>query len=106
MTSSVLSIPKAENIRWVLLGAPTYIAESSGGTFGTPGATFASDGKELAFGCEDRICVLDYSKASSSGIKLVTTAQNPEPLRMAWVSVSRVKYLLASVNGKLSLLKP
>jgi len=27
-------------------------------------------------------------------------------LRMAWVTVSKVKYLLASVNGKLSLLKP
>ena len=106
MTASALSIPKAENIRWVLLGAPTYISQSSGGTFGTPGAAFASDGKELAFGCEDRICILDYSKASPSGIKLVTTAQNPEPLRMAWVTVSRVKYLLASVNGKLSLLKP
>lgn len=106
MTASALSVPKAENIRWALLGAPTYISQSAGGAFGNPGAALVSDGKQIAFACEDRICVLDYAKASSGGIKLVTTAQNPEQLRMAWVTVSKVKYLLASVNGKLSLLKP
>jgi len=106
LTASTLSVPKAENIRWVLLGAPTYISQTSSSSFGNPGAAFVSDGKNLAFGCEERICVLDYSKADPSGVQLVTTAQNPEPLRMAWVTVSKVKYLLASVNGKLSLLKP
>ena len=106
MTASALTVPKAENIRWELLGAPTYISQTSSGTFGSPAASMTSDGKQLAFACEDRICVLDYSKASPAGIKLVTTAQNPEPMRMAWVTVSKVKYLLTSVNGKLSLLKP
>ena len=106
MTASALTIPKAENIRWALLGAPANISQTSGGTFGTPGANIVSDGKQLAFECEGRLCLLDYSKASPAGIKLVTTAQNPEPLRMAWVTVSKIKYLVASVNGKLSLLKP
>ena len=106
MTASALTVPKAENIRWVLLGAPAYISQTSGGTFGAPGANIFSDGKQLAFECEGRICSFDYSKSSPAGIKLVTTAQSPEPLRMAWVTVSKVKYLLASVNGKLSLLKP
>jgi hypothetical protein len=106
LTASVLTVPKAENIRWALLGAPANILQTSGGTFGTPGAHIVSDGKQLAFECEGRICFFDYSKAGPAGIKLVTTAQNPEPLRMAWVTVSKVKYLLASVNGKLSLLKP
>jgi Fibronectin type III domain len=106
MTATALTVPKAENIRWALLGAPAYISQTSGGAFGTPGANIVSDGKQLAFECEARICVFDYSKASPAGIKLVTTAQNPEPLRMGWVTVSKVKYLLASVNGKLSLLKP
>ena len=49
---------------------------------------------------------MDYSKNGVNAIKLVSSAQNPDQLRMAWVTVSKIKYLLASVNGKLSLLKP
>ena len=49
MTASSLTIPKAENIRWALLGAPANISQTSGGTFGTPGANIVSDGKQLAF---------------------------------------------------------
>lgn len=106
MSASALTVPEAENIRWALLSAPANISQTSGGSFGTPGANIVSDGKQLAFECEGRICLFEYSKASPAGIKLVTTAQSPEPLRMAWVTVSKDKYLLASVNGKLSLLKP
>ena len=106
MTSSVLTLPHADHIRWALLNAPTYISQSATDSYGTPDASLASDGKELVFSCQERICAMDYSKNGVNAIKLVSSAQNPDQLRMAWVTVSKIKYLLASVNGKLSLLKP
>jgi hypothetical protein len=54
------------------------------------------------------LCALDTSKKDlgQAAIRLVSSTQGSEPTQSAWVTVNKVKYLLATINGKLALLKP
>jgi hypothetical protein len=67
-----------------------------------------TDGKTIIFNCQDRLCALDTSKKDlgQTAIRLVSSTQGSEPTQSAWVNVNKIKYLLATVNGKLALLKP
>ena len=72
--------------------------------YGAPGKFLNTDGSLIAFNCQQRLCVLDSVRAVST-IKLVTSEQNPDGLSSAWVTVDRVKYLIAGVKGQLSMFR-
>ena len=108
LAASSASAPKANQIRWASLNNPTKISRLTTENFGTPGKYLATDGKTIIFNCQDRLCALDTSKKDlgQSAIRLVSSTQGSEPTQSAWVTVNKVKHLLATVNGKLALLKP
>ena len=108
LAASSATAPKANQIRWATLNNPTKISRLTTENFGTPGKYLATDGKTIIFNCQDRLCALDTSKKDlgQSAIRLVSSTQGSEPSQSAWVTVNKVKHLLATVNGKLSLLKP
>ncbi|MSO42815.1 MAG: fibronectin type III domain-containing protein [Candidatus Planktophila sp.] len=108
LATSVTSFPKPDQIRWVMLSAPLNISKMTTENFGTPGAYLSIDGKTIVFNCQERLCALDTSKSDigQSAIRLVRSSQSVEPTQSAWVSVNKVKYLLATVSNKLALLKP
>ena len=108
LSTSMTSFPKPDQIRWAMLSAPQVISKMTTENFGSPGAYLSIDGKIIVFNCQDRLCALDTSKreAGQSAIRLVRSSQNAEPTQSAWVRVNNVKYLLATVNTKLALLKP
>lgn len=108
LASSLVSSPKPDQIRWALLSEPTNIKSSTTESFGTPGEHLLLDGKTIVFGCQERLCSLDTSKITlgQSSIRLITNTQASEKTQSTWVTVNKVKYLLASVGGKLVLLKP
>jgi hypothetical protein len=90
------------------LSNPTKISRVTTENFGTPGKYLATDGKTIIFNCQDRLCAIDTSKKDlgQSAIRLVSSTQGPEPTQSAWVTVNKVKFVLATINGKLALLKP
>jgi hypothetical protein len=108
LAASSASAPKANQLRWASLSNPTKISKATTESFGTPGKYLATDGKTIIFNCQDRLCALDTSKKDlgQSAIRLVSSTQGPEPTQSAWVTVNKVKYVLATINGKLALLKP
>jgi hypothetical protein len=72
--------------------------------FGKPGKFLATDGSMIAFNCEKRLCALDTSK-SQAKISFVAASENPDGISSTWVVVNRVKYLVAGINGQLSMLR-
>ena len=108
LAASTATAPKPNQVRWALLSDPTKISRLTTENFGTPGEFLATDGKTIIFNCQERLCALDTSKKDlgQSAIRLVSSTQGSEPTQSAWVTVNKVKLLLATVNGKLALLKP
>lgn len=108
LATSMASFPKPNQIRWAMLSAPLDISYITTEDFGAPGPYLSIDGKIIVFNCQERLCALDTSKKESgqSAIRLVRSAQSTEPTQSAWVSINKVKYLLATVSNKLALLKP
>jgi hypothetical protein len=108
LAASAATAPKPNQVRWALLSDSTKISRLTTENFGTPGEFMATDGKTIIFNCQERLCALDTSKKDlgQAAIRLVSSTQGSEPTQSAWVTVNKVKYLLATINGKLALLKP
>ena len=108
LAASTATAPKPNQVRWALLSDPTKISRLTTENFGTPGEYLATDGRTIIFNCQERLCALDTSKKDlgQSAIRLVSSTQGSEPTQSAWVTVNKIKYLLATINGKLALLKP
>jgi hypothetical protein len=108
LAASINSAPKPNQIRWTLLSDSTKISKITTENFGTPGQYLATDGKTIIFNCQERLCALDTSKKDlgQAAIRLVSSTQGSEPTQSAWVTVNKVKFVLATINGKLALLKP
>jgi hypothetical protein len=108
LAASAASAPKPDQIRWTWLKDSTKIYKLTTENFGTPDKYLATDGRTIIFNCQERLCALDTSKRDlgQSAIRLVSSTQGSEPTQSAWVTVNKVKYVLATINGKLALLKP
>ena len=108
LATSIDSFPKPNQIRWAMLSAPLKISKITTENFGTPGAYLSINRKTIVFNCQERLCALDTSKKDSGqdAIRLVSSTQIHEPTQSAWVTVNKVNYLIATVGGKLALLKP
>jgi hypothetical protein len=108
LASSSTTAPKPNQLRWALLSDPMEISKITTENFGTPSEFMTTDGKTIIFNCQERLCALDTSKKvlGQSAIRLVSSTQGSGPTQSAWVTVNKIKYLLATVNGKLALLKP
>lgn len=108
LAASAATAPKANQIRWAFLDNPIKVSKVTTENFGIPGEYITTDGKTIIFNCQERLCALDTSKKDlgQSAIRLVSSTQGSEPTQSAWVTVNKVKHLLATINGKLALLKP
>jgi hypothetical protein len=108
LASSSTTAPKPNQLRWALLSKPMEISKITTENFGTPGEFMTTDGKTIIFNCQERLCALNRGEKDlgQSAIRLVSSTQGSEPTQSAWVTVNKVRYLLATVNGKLALLQP
>ncbi|HEX7405555.1 MAG TPA: hypothetical protein VF307_06495 [Candidatus Nanopelagicaceae bacterium] len=107
LTATSISIPKPNQLRWVNLNAPTAIVTVNTGNFGAPTAPLSADNKTLAFGCEGRLCSLDLNAQSAKPkIKLISNPINLDRVQNVWVTVNKVRYAVATVAGKITLLRP
>jgi hypothetical protein len=108
LSTSTASFPKPNQIRWAMLSKPLEISKITTENFGTPGEHLATDGKTILFNCQDRLCAVDTTKKDlgQAAIRLIRSTQGSEPTQSAWVTVKKIKYVLATVSGKLALLKP
>jgi hypothetical protein len=108
LATSAATFPKPNQLRWALLSKPLEISKITTENFGTPGEYLSTDGRTILFNCQERLCSVDTTKKDlgQSAISLIRSTQGSEPTQSTWVIVNKIKYVLATVNGKLALLKP
>ena len=102
LTSSTLTLPRAEQIRWAYLSAPTVIKTLPTNGYGTPSKFLSSDGQTTIFNCQERLCALDIGKGTLS---LVTKEQNPDGFDSAWIVLNKIRYLVSGIDNQLLLLR-
>ena len=108
LATSTATFPKPNQLRWAFLSKPLEISKITTENFGTPGEYLSTDGKTILFNCQERLCAVDTTKKDQgqAAIGLIRSTQGSEPTQSTWVIVNKIKYVLATVNGKLALLKP
>jgi hypothetical protein len=108
LATSTATFPKPNQLRWAMLSNPLEISKITTENFGTPGEYLSTDGKIILFNCQERLCAVDTTKKDlgQAAIGLIRSTQGSEPTQSTWVIVNKVKYVLATVSGKLALLKP
>ena len=102
LTSSALTIPKAEKIRWTYLAAPNDVKTIATNGFGTPSKFLSSNGSTTVFNCQERLCALDIS---TNALSLVAKEQNIDGFDSAWIVLNKVRYLISGIDGKLVSLR-
>jgi hypothetical protein len=102
LTSSTLTLPKAEQIRWAYLAAPKVIKTLPTPGYGTPSKYLSSNGSITIFNCQDRLCAIDLSAQTLS---LVTKEQNADGFDSAWIVLKNARYLVAGIGNKLVSLR-
>jgi len=102
LTSSTLTLPRAEQIRWAYLSAPNVIKTLPTNGYGTPSKFLSSDGSTTIFNCQERLCAVDIGKSTLS---LVSKEQNPDGFDSAWIVLNKIRYLISGINNQLLLLR-
>lgn len=103
MTSSILTLPKAEQIRSAYLTQTPSFTTLPTTNYGTPGKFISSDGSTTAFNCFERLCALDVSKKT---ISLVARDQYADGIDSTWIVLNKVRYLIAGIGTQLISLRP
>jgi hypothetical protein len=102
LTSSGLTIPKAEKIRWTYLAEPNDVKTLATNGFGTPSKFLSSNGSTTVINCQERLCALDIS---TNALSLVAKEQNVDGFDSAWIVLNKVRYLISGIDGKLVSLR-
>ena len=102
MTSSAMTIPKAEKIRWTYLAAPNDVKTLATNGFGTPSKFLSSNGSTTVFNCQERLCALDIS---TNALSLVAKEQSVDGIDSAWIVLNKVRYLISGIDGMLVSLR-
>ena len=101
-TSSTLTLPKAEQIRWAYLAQPTVIKTLPTAGYGTPSKYLSSNGSTTIFNCEERLCALELSAQTLS---LVSKEQIVDGVDSAWIVLNSARYLVAGIGNQLVSLR-
>jgi len=105
LIASPATAPNPAKIRWSLVQNAPQSNVVTPENYGAPGKYLNTDGTATAFNCAQRLCVLDQSRKVPT-ISLVSAEQNDEGVSSAWIVIDRVRYLVAGVNGQLSMFRP
>ena len=105
LSATSVSLPGAASVHWEEITGSTPIKEITTELYGEPSQFISTDGSSIAFNCQFRLCAMDITK-NPAKISFVSTSENPDGISSTWVIVNRVKYLVAGVNGQLSMLRP
>ncbi len=99
------TLPKANQVRWANLTTNSEPKGAFTDGFGKPSKYISTDGNLLAFNCELRLCAIDTSKSEAKTL-FILASENPDGIRSTWALVKGVKYLIAGIDGQLSMLRP
>lgn len=105
LSGDSLSLPKAKTVKWLALNQGSVVTAVNPDALGTPSRYLSTDSSKIAFTCENRLCAIDKSKPAIKRV-FVAPYENPDGIDSTWVTVNRVKYLVAGIYGQLVMLRP
>ena len=105
LIASPATAPNPNRVRWSLVQNPPTQGVATTELYGAPSKYLNTDGSTIAFNCQLRLCILDSARAVPT-IKLVSSDQNADGIDSAWVTIDRVRYLIASYKGQLTAFRP
>ena len=103
--SDSLSLPDAKTIRWFSLNKSSEVSSINPEGLGKPSRYLSTDTSQIAFTCEKRLCAIDKSKSIPKRI-FISPYENPDGIDSTWVTVNRMKFLVAGIYGQLVMLRP
>jgi hypothetical protein len=106
LMASSTSLPKPVALRWISLGTETTTAIVKSATsdeFGLTDGPLVTDGSSLLFSCQERLCALNLKALPK--IALATQFQHGDDVEASWLVVGKTRYAIASVAGKVTLMK-
>lgn len=71
--------------------------------FGLTDGPLVTDGSSLLFSCQERLCALNLKALPK--IALATQFQHGDDVEASWLVVGKTRYAIASVAGKVTLMK-
>ena len=101
-TGTGASFPNPNQVRYQLLDAASF-TDVTTSEYGVPNSPIMMDEKSIIFGCQLRLCVLNRSDRL---VSLVSGGNVQEGSSSSWVTLNKIKYAVAGVSGKLTLLRP
>ena len=106
-SATALSMPDPTLVRTLNISNSSSVQVTSSSNFGTANKLMSSDSKTLMFNCLGRLCAIDYAKfpKGQTAISLASSWQSVEPIASAWITLNKVRYVVAGINGKVVLLK-
>lgn len=106
LTASSLTIPNPNQLRWVNLNNPSVMTTVTAEGFGAPTFPMSVDAKTMLFGCQNRLCAFDLvPQLSKPSIKFISSALDALRMQSNWVIINKDRFIVASIAGKLSLIK-
>jgi hypothetical protein len=102
LTASGFSIPNADQIAWGLITPISTSVSISAKNYGSPSAPISIGDKYVLFNCASRLCAINRS---SQSISLVSTKNFDTSARSEWMTLNKIRYVVTSSAGKLSLFK-
>jgi hypothetical protein len=75
----------------------------SSANYGKPNSPVSIDEKSILFSCQLRLCSVD--KADKK-ISLISSGSIQNEGQSNWITINKVRYAVAGISGKLTLLKP
>ncbi len=103
LASTGIALPNADQIRWATLTNSTPVVTSTPSDFfGTPQPAIATDGSHILVSCQNRLCAIN---SADKGISLVSGFDFSKSARYEWITLNKIQYALAGVNGALRLFK-
>lgn len=107
MTSSGVSSSTPTQIRWTNVDKSSLISTIATDGYGSPSLPLMANDKTLTFGCQTRLCTSSLVTATNKPtLTLVSNVRQIERTDSDWVRINKVRYLVTSLAGKLSLIKP
>ncbi|MFM2270847.1 MAG: hypothetical protein RIS01_876, partial [Actinomycetota bacterium] len=101
-TGSGASFPNPNQIRYQVLGANTF-TDVTTSEYGIPNSPLTIDDKTIMFGCQLRLCALNRANGS---VDLISSGSIQSGSTSSWITLNKIRYAVAGVSGKLTLLKP
>lgn len=101
-TGSGASFPNPNQIRYQVIGDNTF-TDVTTSEYGIPNSPITIDEKTIIFGCQLRLCALNRSDRS---VGLISSGTINSGALSSWITLNKIRYAVAGVSGKLTLLKP